>query len=151
MEMQQGRRPVKQLMISDLILALRKVMGRQEIRKLKMAAAREKIKISSDSIIDRINNVYNKINNMLANMKKEEIPFSNVVEKWERSSVVKHFLPIVYLNNEKKIECRQEDFFEEIYISKNNQVNNTEAIPEKKSEPDAPDGKKAVKKKLKKR
>ncbi len=115
---QESRRPTKQIMVTDLIYALRKVLSKQEIRQIKMAAAREKLKINTDSIIDRINRVYEKINSMLGRVQQQEVPFSQVVDKWEKQSVVQHFLPLIYLENEKKVSCRQEEFFDEIFIKK---------------------------------
>lgn len=125
--LQESRRPSKQIMVSDLILSLKKALGAQEMRELRMAAAKSTIKISADSIIDRINSVYKKINSLFSSAKNEEVPFSNVVEKWERKAVVENFLPLIYLDNEKKINCRQEQFFDEIYIKKTNGLTKTRA------------------------
>ncbi len=130
---QERRRPTKQLMVTDLIFALRKVMSNKEIREMKIAAAKSKIQISTDSIIERINSVYDKINSMLGRAKQEEVPFSQVVDKWERQSVVQHFLPLIYLENEKKVNCRQEEFFNEIYIKKLNNGNDHSTTPKKEN------------------
>ncbi len=116
--LQERRRPTKQVMVTDLITSLKKLLTTNERKDMKMEAARNTIKISADSIVDRINNVYKKINSMLVGVNKEEVPFSTIVEKWQRKDVVEHFLPLVYLDNEKKIACRQENFFDEIYIKK---------------------------------
>jgi len=121
------RRPTKQVMVTDLISALKRVMDTNERKELRFAAAKEKIKISADSIIERISKVYEKINSLMTKIKAEEVPFSNIVEAWDRKSIVNAFLPILHLDNEKKINCRQEEFFEEIYIKKA-ESNNHEII-----------------------
>jgi len=118
------RRPSRQVMVTDLISSLRKVLNSQDRKEMQLEAARSKIRINTDSVVDRINRVFGKINSLLNRMKKEEeIQFSKVVDKWERKEVVEHFLPIVYLDNQKKIQCRQNEFFEEIYIKKHDQSN----------------------------
>ncbi len=125
--LQERRRPARQVMVTDLISSLRKVLNSQERKQMEMEVARSKITINTDRVIDRINRVFGKISSLLTKMKKEEeIQFSKIVDKWDRKEVVEHFLPIVYLDNQKKIQCRQEDFFEEIYIKKHDQRNGSE-------------------------
>lgn len=130
---QESRRPAKQIMVADLIFALRKVMSSRQMKELKVAAARQKIQIRTDSIIERINRVYEKINSMLGRVQQQEVPFSQVVDKWERQSVVQNFLPLIYLENQKRVSCRQEEFFDEIFIK---QPNGHDAISQPKEKPE---------------
>ena len=55
---------------------------------------------------------------MLGKVKKDEVKFTKLVDKWEKQEVVNTFLPMVFLESEKKIETRQEDMFKEIFVKK---------------------------------
>jgi len=44
--------------------------------------------------------------------------FREIVKEWNRDKVVEHFIPILHLEQERKIETEQEDFFKEIFIHK---------------------------------
>ena len=58
------------------------------------------------------------INTMLSKVKKDEVKFSKLVNNWEKQEIVNTFLPLVFLENEKRVECRQEDMFKEIFVKK---------------------------------
>jgi len=116
------RQPVRRVMVTELISALRKVMETEERRKVRGLRRREKIEIkNTDSVVNRINQIYDKISGLLSRIKEKEkkkLTFSELVEKWNRQNVVDTFLPLVYLDNEKKVNCEQENMFDEIYITK---------------------------------
>ena len=59
---------------------------------------------------------------ILGRIKKEEVEFTELVDKWERQEVVNTFLPLIFLDHERKIRAIQEEIFKEIYIkrAKNN-------------------------------
>ncbi len=107
----------RRIMINELIYALRKTLKTQERRETRMRV-RKKININRNDIIQRIENLYQKINDLLAKIKNDEIRFSKLVGKWERKEIIDAFLPLVYLDNSKKVACRQEEIFDEIYIKK---------------------------------
>ncbi len=112
------RLPERKLVVDDLVFALRRAL-RTEYRKTgKLKDAQSKITIIDDRISERIANLYKKINALLAKIRKEEVPFSNLVEKWERNEILGTFMPLLYLDHERKVNCRQEDFFREIFVKK---------------------------------
>ena len=76
------------------------------------------IKIREDNITKRIGRLYEKINTMLSRVKKDEVKFSKLVDRWEKQEVVNTFLPLVYLESEKKVTTRQEEMFKEIFVRK---------------------------------
>lgn len=90
----------------------------QEKRHVRHAKARKLIKISDANINERIAAVYERINKMLNQIKQNEIKFSNIVSKWERKDIIDTFVPLIYLDNENRVQCRQEEPFEEIFVSR---------------------------------
>ena len=112
----QKRVPTRKIMVNELVFSLRKVLNSQQRRTEKRIKARDMIKLREDNITKRIGKLYDKINNILVRIKKDEVRFTKLVDKWERQEVVNTFLPLVFLENEKKVECRQEEMFKEIYV-----------------------------------
>jgi len=114
------RQPARRIMVRELISALRKVMETEEHRRVKGIRRRGKIEIKNQNLINRLVQLQEKIIGLLKKIKKTEkkkLAFSELIEKWNRENVINTFLPLVYLENEKKVRCEQEEMFDEIYIS----------------------------------
>ncbi len=108
----------RRVMIDDLVLALRRVMKTQEKRVTRHKRLADKIKINQEDVNKRITGLYQRISALLKGMKDEEVEFSKIVPKWNRENIVKTFSPLMYLENQKKVECRQEEMFKEIFIKR---------------------------------
>lgn len=112
------RMPHRRIVVDELITALRKVMGTQSRRQVRLQEAKEKIKIHQEDLGKRISALYDRITGILNKVEKEEVTFSEIVPEWKRSHVVETFLPLVFLDHQKKVNCRQDEVFEEIYVKK---------------------------------
>ncbi len=108
----------RKIMVTELIDALRKALTTEEKRKLRGIKARKQIKVKEDNIAIRINKLYERINELMKKIRNEELKFSDLVNKWKRDNIVNTFLPLIYLDNENKVRCRQEEVFDEIYIKR---------------------------------
>ncbi len=108
----------RRVMVDDLVLALRKAMKTQEKRVVRHKKLAEKIKISQEDVSKRITGLYDRISMLLKGMKEEEVKFSKIVPKWNRDNIVRSFSPLLHLENQKKVECRQEEMFEEIFVKR---------------------------------
>ena len=112
------RQPRRKIVVDDLVSALRRVMRAESRRDRRRKRRREKIEVKDDNITWRISNLYHKINDILGRLNKDEVEFSKLVDKWERVEVVDTFLPLVFLDHEKKVRATQEEFFKEIYVKR---------------------------------
>jgi segregation and condensation protein A len=112
------RKPVRKITINELVDSLRRVLKSQKRREMKIRTRKGKINISGEDIGKRINDLYARINAMLGRMDRKEIGFSELVGDWKRDNVVGSFLPLMHLDNEKKVTCRQNKMFEEIFIKR---------------------------------
>lgn len=110
------RQPRRKVVVDDLVSALRRVLRADSRREFRQRRAREKIEVRDDNITQRISALYYKINEILGRIKKEEVEFSRLVERWEKQEVVDTFLPLVFLDHERKVAATQKEMFEEIYI-----------------------------------
>ena len=115
------RVPRRRVVVTDLIDSLKKVLSASERKEFRLKGRTEKLKIDyQTSVIERINNLYSKIVSLLNNVKKDEVEFSKVVPKWERKAIIEHFMPLMHLDNQRKLDTRQENMFDEIFIKKLN-------------------------------
>jgi segregation and condensation protein A len=112
------RKPVRRITITELVSSLRNVFAAQTRREDRLEERRGRINISSEDITKRIENLYKRITGIMSRVKGDEIKFSQLVETWERNQVVDTFLPLVHLDQERMVSCRQEKIFDEIFISK---------------------------------
>ncbi|HDD72606.1 MAG TPA: hypothetical protein ENG00_00780, partial [Candidatus Aenigmarchaeota archaeon] len=112
------RQPRRKIVIDELMKALRSALRTSERRSMRKARRRKKISIHEENITARIASLYQKINDIISRLKRDEVEFSRVVERWERTEIVNTFLPLVYLDHQKKVRCRQEEIFNEIFIKR---------------------------------
>jgi len=127
-----NRTPLRKVMVEELIDALRKALKTSERREQKEVVAREKIDIRPENLTARITALYGRITSALLSFKQQEVLFSDVVGKWDRQHILDNFIPLVYLDHNKKVEIRQEEFFKEIFVKKREEtaVQVTEAASE---------------------
>jgi len=112
------RKPVRRVTLNELVNSLRNVLASEKRRDDRIVERRGKVKINDEDIGKRIESLYSRITGILGRIKDEEVKFSRVVEHWNRAEVVDAFLPLIHLDNDKKVECRQPEMFEEIFIKK---------------------------------
>lgn len=107
----------RKIAIEELIAALRRVLATQERREIRRHIA-PSIEISNFDIGERINSLYSRISSLMAQLNSGTLKFSDVVPKWERGHIVETFLPLMHLDNDRKLNCRQDEFFKDIFIEK---------------------------------
>jgi len=112
------RRPTRKIIIEELVAALRKALATHERRKEKRIKRIGQIHIRKENLNERITELYRRIESILSEMKKDEIKFSKLVKKWEREEILNTFLPLIHLDNNKKVRCRQDNIFDEIFIKR---------------------------------
>lgn len=108
----------RRVIVDDLVVALRKAMKTQERRSVRHKRLANKIKINQEDVSKRITGLYQRINSLLKGMKEEEVRFSKLVPKWEKTHIVGTFMPLMHLSNDKKVKCRQEEMFKEIFVKR---------------------------------
>jgi chromatin segregation and condensation protein Rec8/ScpA/Scc1 (kleisin family) len=116
MEASPKRMPIRRVTITELVDSLRKVLASGERREEGIRERIGRVNISTEDIAARIEGLYKRITGMLGKVDGGEITFSELVGKWERGNVIDHFMPLVHLDNDKKVECRQKEMFNEIFI-----------------------------------
>ncbi|HJW96680.1 MAG TPA: segregation/condensation protein A [archaeon] len=112
------RQPVRKIVASELIAALRNALRTDERRSERSQRRREQIVINEENITERIAMLYKRIDSLLERLKDEEIEFSELVNVKSRDEILSTFVPLIHLDHDKKVHCRQEELFREIYIRK---------------------------------
>ena len=118
LNMPSKRQPTRKIVAAELISALRNALRTDERRSERSARRRGQIVINEENITERIELLYKRIDSLLERLKEEEIEFSKLVKKWSREEILSNFVPLVHLDHEKKVHCRQDELFREIYIKK---------------------------------
>lgn len=108
----------RRVMVDELVGALRKALTAHERREVRKTRRAKQIHIEKVDVTKRIEGLYERIERILKQLKDEEVTFSKLVKKWERNEVIDTFLPLIYLENQRKVSCRQEEMFSEIFIKK---------------------------------
>lgn len=108
----------RKVMFEELVFALRRALKTEQRKEKRIAKRGADIRIERVDISKRIKELYRRIDDVLAKLKDEEVPFSSVVEEWNRENILKNFMPLMHLDTEKKVDCRQDKPFEEIFIKK---------------------------------
>ena len=129
LELPAARLPHRRIMVAELIGALRKVLTTEERRRERRERVPVEVRLEEEDIGARIAALTARIELLLAELKHEEIPFSRLVPEWTRDAVVNTFLPLIYLDNEQKVRCRQDEAFAEIYIRKPEAVEEAKTLP----------------------
>lgn len=115
------RIPKRQVTLEELMTALKaatKVKERRDVRRrLWRERAQENIDVG-EGIEQRIERIMGSIDDMLARADTEKIGFRELVKDWRRARIVEHFVPVLHLEQERKIETEQQDFFKEIFVKK---------------------------------
>jgi len=78
------RLPQRRVVISELVQALRKVLGTQKRRKLRNERAGRWIYIYGDDLGKRISSLYDRINAILSRVREKEVGFSKLVTEWNK-------------------------------------------------------------------
>lgn len=114
------RIPKRQVTIDELVGALRKALSVREKKEERHRLWKERTRFempTGEDITKRIEAVMAEIDAALSKSKKDSVKFKDIVN-WNRESVVEHFVPLLHLEQDNKIRTDQEEFFKEIYISK---------------------------------
>ena len=115
------RKVRRKVTLEELVSALQKAMkvkDKKERIKRKLGK-RIRREIGDEKDIElRINELMSGIDDLLLKLKTDKVEFSKIVEKWDREEIIKHFMPLLHLSNRGKVDAEQQDFFEEIFISK---------------------------------
>jgi segregation and condensation protein A len=115
-----SREPRRKVTLHELINALQKAFAVESRREERRIAARRKVEEiipEEEPIEERIKELYQRI--LRAHEKQklvDGVKFSRLVKKWELDEVIRFFLPLLHLEQERVILCKQPDFFKEIFV-----------------------------------
>lgn len=115
------RVPKRQVTLEELMHALKKataVEKRREVRRQLFARRLQSVMPTEEDITQKIENIMKEIDELMKKLNTNKIEFRQIVDRWKRDIIVEHFVPILHLEQDRKIETEQPEIFKEIYISK---------------------------------
>jgi len=107
----------RKISIYDLVDALQKAMDVKKRRVMRDIPSIEiKIPEKKVDISELIRGVYGKIRNFFAKQNKTKLTFNDLVPSDTKEDKVFTFIPLLHLENERKIDLRQQRHFGEIHV-----------------------------------
>lgn len=109
----------RKVSVNDLVFALERALevdSRRKLRRIRHEEVPEHLKIPDKKIdiSNKIKEMYAKIKNFLK--KENKVTFTQLLPSKEREDVIYTFLPLLHLDNSRKIDMYQEEHFGEIEI-----------------------------------
>jgi len=111
----------RKVTLDELVDALKRAMKVEHKKQRVKRALGRRIRREIGDEVDieiRIKELMSSIDGLLLKLKSSKVPFSKIVDKWERDEIVKHLMPLLYLSSRGRVNTNQEEFFKEIFISK---------------------------------
>jgi len=111
------RIPKRKVTLPELIVFLKRVITQVETREI-MRAEREQrhldVQLNKKNMERIMREVYQQIKTL---SKGDKIGFKQLVDDWNRESIVAYLIPVLHLANKNKIKVDQPEMFGEIYLS----------------------------------
>jgi segregation and condensation protein A len=114
------RVPKRQVTLDELISALRKALTVHEKKVERVKIIRQQVnqvKIEED-ITQKTEKMLKDIDDLIEKLKTTKIEFKQLVQEWKRDKIVEKLIPLLYLEQNKKVVTEQEEHFKDIMISK---------------------------------
>ncbi len=115
------RMPKRQVTLNELVSALHKALVVRERRTERHTRWNTGLRlevVEEEDISKRIDDLMSEIDGLMKQLKENKLAFRSVVGEWSREKVIEHFVPLLHLEQSQKIDCEQEDYFKEIYITR---------------------------------
>jgi len=115
------RVPKRQVTLEELISALKKALAVEKRREARKFFAHSKLRAQlqkEEDITQRIERIMREIDELIQKLRKNKLPFKKLVKKWDRDHIVENLIPVLHLEQDKKIITEQPEFFKEVFISK---------------------------------
>lgn len=121
LEAPKKRKPVRQVTAEELVDAFKKAFKTRERRKERKSNMRRRVEETmpieeEEAIEERIENLYQRIDGILEDMKEGRTTFSSLLPEWNRKEIIKSFFPLLRLTQDGRVRTRQEEYFEEIWV-----------------------------------
>lgn len=128
------RKPTKPIVLTELIDALNKVIQFEEKKKLRALRLRRTV----ESLIEEEEDIELRIKKIYDEIKTRGInKFSELVGEWKREIIVYKFIPLLHLDQSRKIVCKQSEEFGEIFINLSEGENDENNLSELKDDKEA--------------
>ena len=116
------RIPKRQITLDELMDALRKALTvekkKTERRQLWQEKLQNAVVTHEEDIEIRIEKLMKNIDELMVRLNKDKLEFKEIVKDWKRDKIVAHLVPLLHLEQSKKIATEQEEFFKDLFIKK---------------------------------
>lgn len=127
LEMPVKPKPKRRMEKSELKNALRdaiQVKQKREERQEMREDLDQQMDLDEESLEDKINSLFSRLNNLITGKNKESIEFEKLLEEKDSEEKIEKFLHVLHLENEEKVRCIQEEFLGELEVKPEEEVPN---------------------------
>lgn len=125
LEMPVKPRPRRRMELNELKTALEDAMEvkeRREERQEERMDIDQQFELNEDTLNDKINSLFSRVRNMVSS--KDRVEFSRLLEENSKEEKIEKFMHILHLENDKKVQCIQEEFLGELHVKPDDEVAN---------------------------
>jgi len=116
------RIPKRQITLDELMDALKKAMviekKKTDRRQLWQEKLQTAVVVEEEDITVRIERLMNNIDELMGKLNKDKLEFKEIVKEWKRDKIVSNLIPLLHLEQSKKITTEQLEFFKDLWIKK---------------------------------
>ncbi len=125
LEMPVKARPKRRMELDELKGALEdalEVKERREERQEERHEIDQQFEMQEETLNDKINSLFSRVRNMVSS--KDKIEFSRLLEENSNEERIEKFMHVLHLENDKKVQCIQEEFLGDLHVKPEDEVAN---------------------------
>ncbi|MFT4892726.1 MAG: chromatin segregation and condensation protein Rec8/ScpA/Scc1 (kleisin family) [Candidatus Nanohaloarchaea archaeon] len=118
LEMPVKPKPKRRMSLNELKDALDDAMEVKERREERQEMREEidhQMEIDEKSLDEKINSLFSRLTNLIGSS-SDKIKFDQLVENTESEEQLEKFLHVLHLEDDQKVKCIQEDFFDDLHV-----------------------------------
>lgn len=118
LEMPVKPKPKRRMSLNELKDALDDAMEVKERREERQEMREEidhQMEIDEKSLDEKINSLFSRLTNLIGSS-SDKVKFNQLVENTESEEQLEKFLHVLHLEDDQKVKCIQEDFFDDLHV-----------------------------------
>jgi chromatin segregation and condensation protein Rec8/ScpA/Scc1 (kleisin family) len=118
LEMPVKPKPKRRMSLNELKDALDDAMEVKERREERQEMREEldqQMEIDEKSLDEKINSLFSRLTNLIGSS-SDKVKFNQLVENSENEEQLEKFLHVLHLEDDQKVECIQEEFFDDLHV-----------------------------------
>jgi chromatin segregation and condensation protein Rec8/ScpA/Scc1 (kleisin family) len=125
LEMPVKPRPKRRMELDELKDALEdaiEVKERRQERQEQRQELDQQFEMQEETLNDKINSLFSRVKNLVSS--EDKVHFSKLLEEKSNEERIEKFMHVLHLENDKKVQCIQEEFLGDLHVKPEDEVPN---------------------------